>query len=113
MGPRAGLDGCGKSHPAPGFDPQAFQPVVSRYAVCPIPASLGLEVTTIQVSASVMEICNTECGLCSCRNLMTIAIPLHRTITLTSVSSVQRGGVLESRCVLFTKYVGELNRLKT
>ena len=29
--PRAGLDRCGKSHPPPGFDPGAVQPVASRY----------------------------------------------------------------------------------
>jgi len=29
--PRAGLDGCRKSHPPPGFDPQTIQPVASRY----------------------------------------------------------------------------------
>ena len=28
---RAGLDGCGKSHPPPGFDPRTPQPVASRY----------------------------------------------------------------------------------
>jgi hypothetical protein len=28
--PRAGLDVCEKSHPPPGFDPRAVQPVVSR-----------------------------------------------------------------------------------
>ena len=28
--PRAGLDGCGKSHPSPGFDPRTVQPVASR-----------------------------------------------------------------------------------
>ena len=27
MGPRTGSDGCGKSRPPPGFDPQAFQSV--------------------------------------------------------------------------------------
>ena len=31
MGPRAGLDGCGKSRPPPGFDPRTVQPVGSRY----------------------------------------------------------------------------------
>ena len=31
VGPRAGLDGCGESRPAPGFDPQTIQPVASRY----------------------------------------------------------------------------------
>ena len=29
--PRAGLDGCGKSRPPPGFEPRAVQPVASRY----------------------------------------------------------------------------------
>ena len=31
MGPRAGLDGCGKSGPPPGFDPRTVQAVTSRY----------------------------------------------------------------------------------
>jgi len=31
VGPRAGLDGCGKYRPLPGFDPRAAQPVASRY----------------------------------------------------------------------------------
>jgi hypothetical protein len=31
VGPRAGLDGCGKFRPPPGFDPRTVQPVVSRY----------------------------------------------------------------------------------
>ena len=29
VGPKAGLDGCGKSRPPPVFDPRTFQPVVS------------------------------------------------------------------------------------
>jgi hypothetical protein len=32
VGPRAGLDGCGKSHSAPRFDPRTVHPVASRYA---------------------------------------------------------------------------------
>ena len=32
VGPRAGLDGCGKSRPLPpGLDPRTVQPVDSRY----------------------------------------------------------------------------------
>ena len=30
LAPRAGLDGCGKSHPLPGFYPWTVQPVASR-----------------------------------------------------------------------------------
>jgi hypothetical protein len=33
VGPRAGLDECGKSRP-PEFDPQTVQPVSSRYTDC-------------------------------------------------------------------------------
>jgi len=29
VGPRAGLDGCGKSHPPLGFDPRTVQPIAS------------------------------------------------------------------------------------
>jgi hypothetical protein len=38
VGPRAGLDGCEKSRPPPGFDPRTVQSVVSRYTDCAIPA---------------------------------------------------------------------------
>jgi hypothetical protein len=38
VGPRAGLDGCGKSRPPPGFDPRTFHPVASSYTDCGIPA---------------------------------------------------------------------------
>jgi hypothetical protein len=31
VGPRAGLDGCRKSHPPLGFDPRTVHPVASRY----------------------------------------------------------------------------------
>jgi hypothetical protein len=31
VGPRDGLDECGKSRPSPGFDPRTVQPVASRY----------------------------------------------------------------------------------
>jgi hypothetical protein len=31
VGPRAGLDCCGKMSPPPGFDPRTVQPVASRY----------------------------------------------------------------------------------
>ena len=31
VGPTAGLDGCGKSRPTPGFDPRTVQPVASCY----------------------------------------------------------------------------------
>ena len=38
MGPRAGLDGCGKSPSPTGFDPWTLQPVLSRYTDWAIPA---------------------------------------------------------------------------
>ena len=37
VGPRAGLDGCAKSHPPPGFEPRNVQPVASRYTDWAIP----------------------------------------------------------------------------
>jgi hypothetical protein len=38
VSPRAGLDGCGKSRPPPGFDPGTVQPVASRYTDRAIPS---------------------------------------------------------------------------
>ena len=41
MGPRSGVDGCGKSRPTPGFDPRAVQSVASRYTDHAIPAHIN------------------------------------------------------------------------
>jgi len=38
VGPKAGRDGCGKSRPPPGFDPQTVQPLASCYTDYAIPA---------------------------------------------------------------------------
>ena len=40
MGPKAGLDGRGKSRPPPGFDSATVQPVESRYTDWAIPAHI-------------------------------------------------------------------------
>jgi len=38
VGPRAGLDGCGKSRPLRGLNPWTVQPVASRYTDRATPA---------------------------------------------------------------------------
>ena len=40
VGPRAGLNGCGKSRPPPGFDPCTVQPVASHHTDWAIPAHI-------------------------------------------------------------------------
>jgi hypothetical protein len=42
VGPRAGMDGCGKSLPPPRFDRRTVQPVASRHTDYAIPAQLAL-----------------------------------------------------------------------
>jgi hypothetical protein len=55
MGPTAGLDGCGKSRPPPGFDPRIFHPVTSRYIDWAIPALWDVWVQR----ANVLRCCST------------------------------------------------------
>ena len=55
MGPRAGLEWCGKSHPQPGFDPKAVQPVVSRYTDGAILAHVLCRTKTKQGNRSTYE----------------------------------------------------------
>ena len=52
MGLRAGLDGCGKSRPPPGFDPRTVQPAASRYTDYVMPASIIIIIIIIINSAS-------------------------------------------------------------
>ena len=42
VGPRAGLDRCGKSHPPPGFDPRTVQPLASCYTDCATRPTFGI-----------------------------------------------------------------------
>ena len=48
VGPRAGLDGCGKFRPPPGFDSRTVQPLASRYT----------DYTTILEVAFIKEVTN-------------------------------------------------------
>jgi len=50
VGPRAGLDGCGKSRPLPGFNTRTFQPLGSRYTDCAIPAHVQTKGTKNKIS---------------------------------------------------------------
>ena len=47
VGPRTGLDVCGKSRPPPGFDPRTVQPLASRYTDCAIPALIIALINTL------------------------------------------------------------------
>jgi len=40
VGPRAGVDKCGKSRLPPGFDPRTVQPTASRYIPLRYPAHM-------------------------------------------------------------------------
>jgi hypothetical protein len=53
MGPRAGVDGCGKSRPPPGFDHRTVRPEAIRYTDYAIPAHLF----------TVREVCSCQVGL--------------------------------------------------
>jgi len=57
LGPRAGLDGCGKSRLLPGFDPRAFQPVAHRYVVTT--DFVRTDVTRFVVASGVVDLAAT------------------------------------------------------
>ena len=52
MGPRAGLDGCGKTRPPLEFDPRTVQPVPSRYTDCAILAPIIIIIIIIIIKCS-------------------------------------------------------------
>ena len=51
VGPRAGLDWCGKSRLPSGFDPRTVQPVASRYTDWNITAHIIIIIIIIIVTA--------------------------------------------------------------
>ena len=46
VSPKAGHDGCEKSHPPPGFDPRTVQLVASRYVDYVISLTVNNETTS-------------------------------------------------------------------
>ena len=58
VGPRAGLDRCGKSLPPPGFDLRTVQPVASHITDCAIPAyhTSGRDTSEWVISSSQMPL---------------------------------------------------------
>jgi hypothetical protein len=54
VGPRSGLDRCGKCRPPPGFDRRTVQPVGSRYTDWATRPTLGCKLTINQVSINIM-----------------------------------------------------------
>ena len=55
VGPRAGLDGWGKSRPPSGFDPQTAQPIVSRYT------NYAILAHTVDGAGEFLSACMYEC----------------------------------------------------
>ena len=79
VGPRAGLDGCGKSRPPPpGFDPRTVQPIASRCTDRAIPDHLFVLVknkktTDTEIKCHVWQIENEDAwDLCFARHGCTI-----------------------------------------
>ena len=68
MGPRAGLKGCGKSGPLPGFDPRTVQLVASRY---PGPPRIKDSIMT-----EIKEIRGHNTGQAVCREPLTEEVQL-------------------------------------
>ena len=64
VGPRAGLERCGKSRPPPAFDPRTVQPVASYYTDWATRPTLGLSVDVkapyIPLRFSYSENCRTS-----------------------------------------------------
>jgi len=57
MGPRAGLNGCGKFRPPPEFDPRTVQPLASSYIDCTMTGSCHRLIyctTSTELTASVV-----------------------------------------------------------
>ena len=105
VGPRVGVDRCGKSRPPPpGFDPRTIQSVASRYTDCAIPGP-ECSITSLLLSVSVQRSVGTlVLHLCtrwvsfthreSAHNSHTIQRrvgPTAGLTTLDSMSSTQPG----------------------
>jgi hypothetical protein len=54
MGPRAGLEKCGKSRSPPGFDPRTIQPAARRYTDYAIPAHYPASVLFVSSANSLV-----------------------------------------------------------
>jgi hypothetical protein len=78
VGPRAGLNGCGKSRPPPGFDPRTVQNVASRCTDCATPATF--DPVTLIIIIVIIIIIIIILGLY--KHLMTGTVPKIRSVSL-------------------------------
>ena len=91
VGPRAGLDRCGKSRPPPGLDPRTVQPVASRYTDYATPHTED----TVQTNIVILEVgqYNNQATSCSdkfanqlCRNKLRFCFSFTETTSLKEIS---------------------------
>ena len=83
VGPRAGLDGCGKSRPPPGFDSRTAQPVASRYTDRAIPAPENMQHSSLFLVNS----CYGKAALCYVIRTLPVLVQEKRMHTLKTVNS--------------------------
>jgi len=69
VGPRAGLDGCGKSRPTPGYEPPTVQLGESRYANYAIPDPNFVLQAIMYKCTSDLRAATIICQLKKCRFL--------------------------------------------
>ena len=93
MGPRAGLDRCGKFRPPPGYDPRIFQPVTSRYTDYATRPTSGIDGYALLASrfrylTPKNKLCVT--GGCSDPELsLGVVIDTQLTVTVTRFNTLQ------------------------
>ena len=61
MGPRAAMDGGGKSFPSPGFNPRTVQPVMSRYTDRAVVAHFVIRTETFFFLVNIKRVCVCVC----------------------------------------------------
>jgi hypothetical protein len=103
VGPRAGLDGCGKSRPPPGFDLRTVQHVVSRYTDYAIPTPY--RVRRIQSNIVMVTFKDKKHAYfqCSMNVIMPCFASSRGTMSKANHSAIQKGLTQTAVCIYLEK----------
>jgi len=103
VGPRAGLDGCGKSRPPPLFDPRTVQPIAEVNSACrnvPKRTGTGRSIHLTFLQPSCFSLLVSSYSFSVFQMYFSQQVSLHKTCVYTSIPFLPDPSHLLNSCIV-------------